>query len=273
MNTRINYSKSLARPSIRELTPFWANDYEYGTYVIGNPDLKITEIDNADLRYEAFFRSGEYISTSFFFKNFVNHIEIANEGNITWRNAKYGRAYGIELEGKKNIVRNFSVAANFTYIYSRTKVDIIRLDGVRTGTSNRPMFGQAPWVINGLIDYNSEKLGLSAALSYNFQGPKLAIRAPTLSLPDIYELPGHELDFKITKSIGKFFSLELKIRNILQSADTRAYDGDGNSSPSWGKDREWTKIKNSLSNKYTWENVYDSYSFGTWYVLSLAFNF
>ena len=42
-----------------------------GITFIGNIDLEQTNIDNADLRWEYFFGSGEMISASAFFKNFT----------------------------------------------------------------------------------------------------------------------------------------------------------------------------------------------------------
>ena len=89
------------------------NALEIGVYLghsllillISNPDLKITEIFNADLRYEFFPGKGQLFSTSLFYKNFKNPIEIqalANNSN-KYQNAASGRNFGI-LHCKANLL-------------------------------------------------------------------------------------------------------------------------------------------------------------------------
>ncbi|MXW03829.1 MAG: outer membrane beta-barrel protein [Gemmatimonadetes bacterium] len=59
MNVRGAYSRTLARPSFRELAPF-ASFLFVGDYIfVGNSELKRTLIDNYDFRWEWFTRPGE----------------------------------------------------------------------------------------------------------------------------------------------------------------------------------------------------------------------
>ena len=249
-NTRLNYSRTIARPSIREVAPFWFFDYEFGTYVIGNPDLRISHIDNFDFRLESYFSSGEFVSASLFYKNFKDHIEMINtNGLYSWSNADKGTAIGIEVEGKKRIVRNLNISANVTIVESNTLVNIYQYDTILSDKVDRAMFGQAPYIINGLIDYTSEALGITVALSYNVQGPKIALASLSDEVPDVYELPMHRLDFKASKSVGNNFSIDFKIRNLLNESTTRAYYYEGS------------------YNDYP----FDSYSYGTSYILSISY--
>ncbi|RMG59699.1 MAG: hypothetical protein D6722_21840, partial [Bacteroidetes bacterium] len=55
MNIRGAYSRTLARPSIVEFSPFQRLPYIGGPVYEGNPNLKRTLIDNVDLRWEWFF--------------------------------------------------------------------------------------------------------------------------------------------------------------------------------------------------------------------------
>lgn len=237
INGRFNYYKSLGRPSIREVTYAYVYDYENRSHVLGNPGLKMVEISNYDARFEAYFQNGDNFSVSVFYKDFTNHIELfATSGFLTWRNAEESTAFGIEIEGKKSLGRSLELRANLTIIESETKF----MGPI--GWVTQKMFGQAPYIVNTLLGYNSDRLGLSASVSYNVQGERLVIA------PDIYELPMHNIDLKISKRISDHFSVSAKVRNLLNSSITRAYDFDD------------------------WKYRFDRYTYGTNYSLSISYN-
>jgi outer membrane receptor protein involved in Fe transport len=249
INARLNFSRSLARPSIREVAPYYSYDYTLSTYVVGNPNLKLVYINNYDFRFESYFRSGDNVSLSLFFKDFENHIELVKPSYYTWKNAPEGRAYGAELEGKKYLFRNLELSANVTYVYSLTEItEVNPATGKVVDTISRPMFGQAPYILNGMLSYISDKAGLSASLSYNVQGPRLALVVIGEENPDLYVMPRHLIDFKLFKSIGRYFGVEFKIRNLLNSPVLWAYD------------------HNHFS------TVYERHAWGTNYILSIQFN-
>ncbi|MBN2484595.1 MAG: carboxypeptidase-like regulatory domain-containing protein [Bacteroidales bacterium] len=252
INSRYNYGKSLARPSIREVSPFFMFDYELQGYVFGNPFLQISNIDNYDIRLESYFKNNQFFSLGFFLKQFTNHIEMVYQGVYQWSNANFGEAHGVEFEGKKEIINNLSLSANVTFVKSNTKVDIYdKNDNTRViGNVERTMFGQAPFIVNGLLDYTLEKMGITAALSYNVQGKKVALPSTNKGVPDVYELPIHRLDFKLGKTLWKNFSMEFKIRNILKQSVTRAYYYEGS------------------YEKYP----FDSYNYGTDCIISLSYD-
>jgi hypothetical protein len=80
VNVRLNYSKTVARPSIRELSDNAYFDYELYKVVYGNSQLQMVKINNYDLRFESYFSTGDNISVSLFYKDFKNHIEVADFG-------------------------------------------------------------------------------------------------------------------------------------------------------------------------------------------------
>ena len=90
-------------------------------------------------------------------------------------------------------------------------------------TVNRSMLGQAPYIINTLLMYKADSLGLTATISYNVQGPKLVIAGVTKDFANVYEMPRHTLDFKLTKKLGEHFSSSVQIRDILNARVRRAY--------------------------------------------------
>jgi outer membrane receptor protein involved in Fe transport len=219
--TRFNYSHTIARPSLREITPLYQEDFILQKDILGNPRLKIVDVDNFDFRMESLFDGGDNLFVSLFYKNFENHIELVEVPYTTWKNAQTAKAYGIEIEGQKNITKNLDIRANVTFIKSDAKIEL------EQQTITHPMFGQAPYIINAILGYNSEKLRLNAALSYNVQGRKLALvtkRSSHKENSDIYEMPQHLLDLKLAKSVGKHFGMSFRVRNILNSPVRRSYD-------------------------------------------------
>jgi outer membrane receptor for ferrienterochelin and colicin len=231
INLRANYSKTVARPSIRELSEIFVYDFELRAPVFGNSALKMVEIDNYDIRLENYFKSGDNLSVSFFYKNFKNHIELVNSNiGYSWQNVDQSRALGIELEGKKQLFKNLEFRSNITITKSASEFVQTLLQfngGVKTyipiDTVNRTMFGQAPYVLNGILSYTSDSLGFTATVSYNRQGKRLVI-AGGGSIPDIYEIPRNLIDIKLSKNLGKHFAVSLTIRDILNSPIRRTYN-------------------------------------------------
>ncbi len=254
LNLRLNYSKTVARPSIRELSDNAYFDYELNKVVYGNSLLKMVEINNYDLRLESYFKSGDNISVSLFYKQFKNHIEVADFGQyLIWvNNENISWVKGIEIEGKKNIAKWLEIRANITLVDSRSAFNTTytKPDGyvVNGRDVDRTMLNQAPYVINTMITYFAEKTGLTASLSYNVQGPRVVSTGSYSDIPDIYELPRNLIDLKVMKSMGKHFSLSLKVMDILNSPIVRAY-----------------KIDNA------YDLIYDRYRYGTNYVLAVSY--
>jgi len=231
MNVRENYRKTLARPSIRELNDVAVFDNEFRTLIYGNSDLKTVQVKNYDFRAESYFNNGDNISISLFYKDFTNHIEMGfGNSGITWQNIEASNVKGFEFEGKKSITKYFDLKANVTLVNSnsefiRKSMDVI--EGVKVytpiDTVMRPMFGQAPYIVNAIASFKADSLGITATLSYNIQGPRLVITGVVKGRPDVYELPRNTIDFKVSKTLGKHFSTNLTVRDILNAPVVRAY--------------------------------------------------
>jgi hypothetical protein len=87
----------------------------------------------------------------------------------------------------------------------------------------RTMFGQAPYIVNGILVYNADSLGLTATVSYNVQGPRLVIAGILKGFANVYEMPRHTVDFKVSKNIGEHYAMSLTVRDILNAPVRRAY--------------------------------------------------
>lgn len=261
VNVRLNYSQTVARPSLQELSDIVFYDYELHNYVRGNSGLKMVSINNYDFRFESYFKSDDNISISFFYKDFKNHIELVNAGYSVGfcftNNESNTTLQGIEIEGKKKLTNTLEFMANITLVNSKSTPSMISFDPqtgeqLNTFDSDIPkrsvtMFGQAPYIVNTMLSFESKKADFYASINYNVQGPRL-VTIGLFPLPDIYELPRHLIDFKIGKSLGKHFGASLKINDVLSTDIVRAY---------------------KIGEEYPLD--FDRYSFGTNYVFAVSY--
>lgn len=243
-NLRFGFSRTIARPSFKELSfaqiidpisdrTFNGALFEFPGEWDGN--LQSTYISNLDLRWEKFMPLGQIYSVSFFYKSFEDPIELvrlpANINSFEYqpRNVGRGQLFGVELEATKSLdfisekIKNYSFSGNFTFVESQIDMSDIeessrerfKRDG-ETIDDTREMAGQAPYVINLGVTYNNYDRGIRAGLFYNVKGPTLFI-VGTAAVPDIYQQPFHNLNFGFSKQLGEkqMTTIDLNVDNIL----------------------------------------------------------
>ena len=226
-NLRLSGSKTLNRPEFRELAPFIFFDNATRFSTAGTPTLKITEIYNADLRYEFFPGKGQLVSVSAFYKDFTNPIEIqalANNSN-QYQNADAGTNYGVEIDfrvllssiigTKENkFLDDLTIFSNLAVI--RSKVDISNLIATSIDT---PLQGQSPYVFNAGFQYLNKELGWSFSANMNRVGNRITIHGNQTSdnqTPAFWEKARTLLDFQLAKSFwNNKFELKLNVQNAL----------------------------------------------------------
>jgi TonB-dependent receptor len=229
-NLRFAYSRTLARPTFRELAPFASFDFIGDNVIVGNPKLNRTLVDNIDLRWEVFPTAGDIVSVSLFGKRFLQPIErtfnpVAVNAELNYRNVDEALVAGAELEVRKSLrfisekLAPVSTGLNLTYIYSSVSIDPAELVAIRANipqqSDTRMMFGQSPYLVNAFINYRDTS-GWNSNLSFNVSGPKLAIIGVG-GTPDVIEQPRAQLDFSLSKNLNKRFGIGLRIRNILNA--------------------------------------------------------
>lgn len=177
-NIRFGVSRTLARPSFREIAPYAYYDFKEGWRVVGNYELERTLINNLDLRYELYLPNNQLISVSGFYKFFINPIELvddprANNTELHYINIKNSNLWGIEFELRKDLaflgMKNMFFGGNYTLIQSKVQY-VEEFGGSSTDVVSRPMYGQSPWVLNLFLSYDSEKAGLSSNFAFNIDG-------------------------------------------------------------------------------------------------------
>lgn len=256
---RVSGSQTVSRPEFREIAPFQFFDYETTFGVRGNPDLKITNIYNIDARYEIYPSAGEAITIGGFMKRFTNPIEfrldpgsVLTRRNYFYQNARDANTYGVELEVRKNLrflggntdlLSNFSIFANFTYIFSEVKFDDEALGKVVS--ADRPVQGQSPYLINGGLQYTSKTAGWNATLLYNRVGNRLALVGyQSFGFPDVYENPRDVLDIQVSKRVfKKKGEIKLAVSDILNQYVLYYENVDNNRIYDSKVDRIWSRYK------------------------------
>ncbi len=242
-NLRASYSRTVARPSFKELSfaqiidPLSNTIFNGGLYAVDEWDgnLRETYINNIDLRWEIFWDRGQNVSASVFYKEFDAPIELVRlTAGVTSteyqpRNVGDGNLYGVEFEFSKSLdilstaLKYFNISGNVTLTKSAIEMTETEFNSRKefekegqTIVKTRNMAGQSPYVINSGISYNNYETGLSSGLFYNVKGETLSIVGAGV-FPDMYIRPFHSLNFSVNKNLGKAqkTSINFKISNLL----------------------------------------------------------
>ena len=244
-NLRMSYSKTIARPSFKELSfaqildPVSNRIFNGSlfTYPGWNGKLLETRIDNLDLRWELFLERGQIISVSAFYKSFAQPIELVRipeqqtSTEYQPRNVGDGRLLGAEIEFSKDLSfispfwRNFNLNGNLTVVESwidMTETEFnSRITYRKTGETiknQRQMSGQSPYVINAGLTYNHSGAGVDAGVFFHVKGQTLTIVGAGL-FPDVYNEPFNSLNFSLSKKFGRNGNtgIDFRASNILNA--------------------------------------------------------
>ena len=221
MNLRLAASRTITRPDFRELAPFEFTDFVGGRTILGNPDLERTQINNFDFRWETFPQIGGILAVSAFYKRFQKPIEQIvqpqAEVRITYENAEGANNYGLELEARQNLgvlteaLRQFSINTNAALISSQVVLpeDV----GIQT-SSERPLQGQCPYIVNVSVGFEDPNWGISSAIAYNIFGRRLS-EVGNHGVPDVYEQPRGQLDVSFSRTVANYFKFSVSAKNLL----------------------------------------------------------
>jgi outer membrane receptor protein involved in Fe transport len=233
-NLRTSYSRTIARPSFKELSyaqildPITNRIFNGGLFTYNGTwdgNLKSTNINNLDLRWELS-NKNDFYSISGFYKHFNNPIELVRipeqqtSTEFQPRNVGSGDVYGLELELRKSFLKNFYFNTNVTLVKSQITMTETEYQARKhyerlneNIDNTRVMAGQSPFVINTGLSYKNDKNGLNVGLFYNVKGQTLSIVGTGLS-PDVYDEPFHSLNLSVSQKI-KNTSIDFRVQNIL----------------------------------------------------------
>ena len=218
---RLSLSRTITRPSFVEMAPFLYQESFGGAQIRGNEDLMNGYNYNVDLRYEVFSDSStDMFAATAYYKFLQNPIERTQRlsGGATehsFQNAENGLAAGLEIEFRKELVRDLTVSANGSLMYT----NVILPEGGSYTNDRRSLQGASPYLANADISYTPSfrnGSGLSFALLYNLQGPRIHA-VGVMGLGDVRQMPVHTLDFNGSYSFNEHLSVKLAFKNLLDS--------------------------------------------------------
>lgn len=214
MQLRAAYGRTVTRPDFREMSAATFNDVTGGREIFGNPDLDRGTIQHGDLRWEWYPAPGKSVSVAAFYKAFDRPIEQiiipSAQFSVTFANAEAADNVGLELEGRWPLLADLVVAGNLALI--RSQVTLAE-GGIQT-SSERPLQGQSPYVLNLQLGWEPEDGGFEATLLYNVFGARI-VEVGAQGAPDVLEQPRHQLDFVAKTELGAGFTLSFKAKNLL----------------------------------------------------------
>jgi hypothetical protein len=243
---RFAYGKTLNRPEFREWSPYLYYDLEmlvlsHGSLFpsIDHPNgvnLKTATIENIDLQYEIYPSSTEMFNFGIFYKYFINPIEQIAEAHehrtgvsreLSFHNADAAFCLGFETEFRKKLkfinkwfgldaMKNIYLISNLSLIKSEV------LNKTDSNIKNRPLQGQAPFIINFGFQYSNitKTKNWNISLLYNVTGPYIFVAGGTdgpgtKSGPSIGQMAKNNIDLLFTKNINKNIILNFGIKDIL----------------------------------------------------------
>ncbi len=252
-NTRVRaaISKTVARPSFKEMAPVVFLNVESGDLFVGNSDLVMSEITNYDTRWEWFPSPGSLVGVSFFAKTIDNPIEFSQEGGdqsgpavVRYVNAEKGSVYGLELEFQRDLsfiaeeLRHFSIGANYSYMKSqatRTEFTGNTIDP-NTGLpqtvpslfgKTRRLQGQPDYIANFNLNYDNPEYPVTFGTFLNITGPQLYAVGGRPEDPDVFQEPYTTLDLSVSYKLTKRSKLTLRAQNLLNAQVTRYFNNEG----------------------------------------------
>ncbi len=239
MNVRVHWSETLARPTYREFASYRAYDVTGDEILQGNPDLKMTQAKNYDLRWEWFPNPGDVYSIGGFYKTLSQPIEkVAFDrlGDvITYTNQPSATVFGAEFELRKGLgfidtlLTNFSFGVNFAWIQSEVantpKAIAEKTRSTGYAENTRPLFDQSPYVLNVDLSYDNRRSGTQVTIAFNQSGERLYL--VNEAGYDVYEQPAPQLDLIISQRLSKHWKLRFSAKNILDPSYERIYGREG----------------------------------------------
>lgn len=259
MNLRGGFNSTLARPELREIT----NVFEYDAFqmglVTGNPNLHNQRTENLDFRWEWFTGPGEVVAFSVFGKRIhdqlVRVFSLQTQGLaatypefpvIRFENeVNTGYVWGAEAEVVQNLgeiwnpLKYFFLGTNLMLAQSNIIKNDLRYEANRTldrhTPKNSPLFEQAPYSINGWLNYTHPRWGSDLTLSFNMVGERL-VQINLLGEPDLYAQPAPMLDFVWTQRLSRKLEFKGFIKNMLNPGIKTVYANPGTGGIWYGKE-------------------------------------
>ncbi|MEZ5975967.1 MAG: carboxypeptidase regulatory-like domain-containing protein [Planctomycetota bacterium] len=242
LTLRLAFSQTVAHQTFKELTPIQQQEYLGGPVFIGNPDLKMSGLDNYDLRLDYQPQAGSFLSVSVFDKRIEDPIEYVKTGSTfsftTPLNYPSGRLSGLEFEVRQDLglytpaLEGMSVGANATWISSEVELtpgEISAFDNLGTPITKRDMVKAPENLFNLFLTYDSDDGNTKLGLFYTVQGDTLETGAGIRDgnfVPSVYATEYDTLNFTWSQKLSKIWKLKFQAKNLTNPLIQEVYRSD-----------------------------------------------
>ena len=215
---RLAVSQTVARPDFKEAANATFYDNEFNFRVRGNPFLEISDIINADLRWEWYLSEMDSLSVAVFYKDMDKPIErvvqaaSGTAGNSrTFQNSDSAELYGLEVDGRFEFEigdgydQTFFVSFNAALIESEVSAE---------NQEDRALQGQPEYTANLIFGYDHVSAGHQLTVLLNQNGKSIA-DVGVSGQPDVFLEPRLDLNVVYRFDISDALTLKAKLENLL----------------------------------------------------------
>lgn len=238
---RGSYSETVARQTFKELTPILQQEYLGGEIFIGNPDLRMSSLENYDLRLEWTPVEGSLVSVSYFYKDVVDPIEyvqrVVSFTYTTPVNYPEGTLEGWEFEVRQDLgtfaegLDGLSVGANATFINSEVMLTAeesaqFEAPNVLVPMRSRDMTNAPEHLYNLYLTYDLDLTGTQFSIFYTVTGDTLVAGAGVSNgnfVPNVYEREYDTLNLSVTQKLGQYIKLTFQVKNLTNPRVEQVY--------------------------------------------------
>lgn len=238
---RISYNETVARQTFKELSPILQQEYLGGPVFIGNPELRMSRLQNYDLRADWTPYEGGLVSGSWFKKDIRRPIEyvqrVASFDFTTAINYPKGELTGIELETRHSLghflesLAGLSIGGNATFLDSRVRLSDAEArefedPGIRAPMRTRDMTNAPKFLYNAFVTYDVPDIGTQLGVFYTVQGDTLVAGAGQSVgnyVPNVYARQYDTLNVSVTQGLGKYVKVFFGAKNLTNPAIREVY--------------------------------------------------
>jgi outer membrane receptor protein involved in Fe transport len=215
---RFAVSQTVARPDFKEAANATFYDNEFNFRVRGNPFLEISEVINADLRWEWYPSDVTNLSVAAFYKDMDKPIErvvqpaSGTAGNSrTFQNSDSAELYGVEIDGRTEFLLSDDYGQT---IFVSVNAAFIESEVTSEGQEDRALQGQPEYTANLIIGYDNIERGHQLTLLLNQNGKSIA-DVGVSGQPDVFLEPRLDLNLVYRNNISDSLVLKAKVQNLL----------------------------------------------------------
>ncbi|MCG8430688.1 MAG: TonB-dependent receptor, partial [Candidatus Omnitrophica bacterium] len=240
LTLRSSYTETVARQTFKEITPIQQQEFLGADVFIGNPDLKMSALQNYDVRLDYTPYDGGFFSFSWFRKDIRAPIEYVQSrtaafGFTTPVNYPHGEIRGYEIETRQHLgyfwkpLEGLSLGGNAAFIDSVVTLpeeEARDLENRGFPQPTRDMINAPERLFNAFLLYELEQIGFQVGVFYTVRGDTLVAGAGQASsrfIPSLYETEFGTLNLSISQKIGDNGKLTFSAKNLLDPQIQQVY--------------------------------------------------